>query len=69
MVKKGKLYRETFTAPMYWAVKHGNLPAVRALLKSWNVNWIIDRYDEEGVLELCITPLIRRLIRSLIRRL
>jgi ankyrin repeat protein len=38
---------ETRTTPMYWAVKHGNLPAVRACLKSWNVNWIIDTYDEE----------------------
>ena len=38
---------ETRTTPMYWAVKHSNLPAVRACLKSWNVNWIIDTYDEE----------------------
>ena len=25
---------ETFTAPMFWAVRHGNLPAVRALIET-----------------------------------
>ena len=45
---QAKYYGETRTTPMYWAVKHGNLPAVRAILKSWNVNWIIDKYDEDS---------------------
>ena len=33
--KEGRDYfGETFTAPMYYAIKHGNLPAVRALIET-----------------------------------
>ena len=45
---QAKYCGETRTTPMYWAVKHGNLPAVRAILKSWDVNWIIDTFDDDS---------------------
>ena len=48
---------ETFTAPMFWAVKHGNLPAVRALIET--EIGVVD-VKERGRLELCITPLVIR---------
>ena len=30
-----KMGSQLTEAPMYWAARHGNLPAVRALLKDW----------------------------------
>ena len=48
---------ETYTVPMYWAIKHGNLPAVRALLKSGvDVNEIINTDEDRALHYAAIKP-------------
>ena len=48
---------ETFTAPMYLAIKHGNLPAVRALLEfGVDVNEIIDTKEFRALHYAAIKP-------------
>ena len=52
-----KFEEETFTAPMYWAIKHGNLPAVRALLGfGVDVNEITDTKEFRALHYAAIKP-------------
>jgi len=65
--KEGRDYEgETFTGPMYWAIKHGNLPAVRALIESGeDVNEIINT-DEDRVLHHAAVNPYPKVVKALI---
>ena len=57
----------TFTAPMYWAIIHGNLPAVRALIEfGVDVNEIIRRTKELRVLHYAAVKPYPKVVKALI---